>query len=194
MSQRKQQILDAALALYEEGGVAAVTAQALVERAEASIGSVYHHYGSLDGVLGALYQRELLSYRESTRQAIDGVDDARGTVQALVTSYLLFVEQNPASARFLFELRFADAMSDQDDELRRGTGSWLKELRQKMGPWIADGTLRDLPQALYAPLIMGPAQDLCRHWLSGRAPGIEALSDVADEVASAAWRAVRGSD
>ncbi|MFU0243223.1 TetR/AcrR family transcriptional regulator, partial [Streptomyces scabiei] len=47
-------LLDAALRLYTESGEQGVTVTAVTRTSGISLGSVYHHFGSLDGLLTAL--------------------------------------------------------------------------------------------------------------------------------------------
>ncbi len=52
---RRRQILDAALELFLEAGVANCRVEDLFERSGVSVGSFYHHFGSKPGVAAALY-------------------------------------------------------------------------------------------------------------------------------------------
>ena len=54
MSDRKQQIMMAALHCFNEQGVEATAMAAICQRAEASVGSIYHHFGSKEGIVQAL--------------------------------------------------------------------------------------------------------------------------------------------
>jgi len=48
---RRQDILNAALACAAEGGVDAVTIDGVRARCGASVGSIYHHFGNRDGIV-----------------------------------------------------------------------------------------------------------------------------------------------
>ena len=50
---RKQAILEAALAAFLQKGVLATTIDDVRERSGASVGSIYHHYGSKEGIAAA---------------------------------------------------------------------------------------------------------------------------------------------
>ena len=52
---RRQDILNAALACAAEGGVDAVTIDGVRARCGASVGSIYHHFGNRDGIVAALF-------------------------------------------------------------------------------------------------------------------------------------------
>lgn len=192
---RREAVLDAALALYDEGGLAAVTATDLTRRARASVGSVYHHFGNLDGVLRALYQRELARYRDGALTALDDAGgEPRALVAGLVRHYLRWVTEHPASARLLFEQRFAAPLAPLDDDLRGGTQDFVRKVRARLAPALARGEVRRLPASLYAPLWLGPAQELCRLWLSGRTAGLATPVEAADVLADAAWQSLRSTE
>lgn len=60
----RQRILDSTVELYRERGIAATTLKAVAERADVSRGTILHHFGSADGLLGAVLDRvvELLDW------------------------------------------------------------------------------------------------------------------------------------
>lgn len=55
----RQRIVDAATEVYRERGVAAATIGAVAERADVSRGTVLHHFGDADGLLGAVLDHVL---------------------------------------------------------------------------------------------------------------------------------------
>ena len=52
---RKDEILQAALACFTDFGVDATTIEMIRDRSGASIGSLYHHFGNKERIIGALY-------------------------------------------------------------------------------------------------------------------------------------------
>ena len=57
---RRQDILNAALACATEGGVDAVTIDGVRARCGASVGSIYHHFGNKDGIVAALFTFQVM--------------------------------------------------------------------------------------------------------------------------------------
>ena len=51
----KRHILSIALDCFDEQGLEATTIEMIRERAASSIGSIYHHFGSKEGLVAALY-------------------------------------------------------------------------------------------------------------------------------------------
>lgn len=183
---RRQLVLAAALQLYEEGGEAAITIEALATRSATSVGSLYHHYKGKEGIVAALYQQCLEDFRQSSRQALTGQSGAESLVKALVRHYLLWVEEHPVASRLLFRERHSQIQQAHEAELRSGTLDFVREVQRG----VQSGQLRPLPPALYQPIVLGPAIEFCRQWLSGRSAKLHP-SEVADALAEAAWRAVR---
>ena len=53
--EHKRLILSCALACFNELGIQATTVETIRERANSSIGSIYHHFGNKDGLIAALF-------------------------------------------------------------------------------------------------------------------------------------------
>jgi AcrR family transcriptional regulator len=55
----RARILDATVEMYRERGIPATTLKAVAERADVSRGSILHHFGSAEGLLGAVLDKIL---------------------------------------------------------------------------------------------------------------------------------------
>jgi hypothetical protein len=105
----------------------------------------------------------------------------------LLTAHIGWIMAQPDLARFLFARRQAVSAA-HDQSIRERSGEHFKNLFALMKPWFAAGILRRMPAELYAPLLVGPAQEYARQWLSGRttlAPEIAIR-----ELSAAAWRSL----
>ncbi|MEO1270534.1 MAG: TetR/AcrR family transcriptional regulator [Myxococcota bacterium] len=187
--QRREAILDAALHCYTEGGAAAVTIHAVGQRSGASVGSIYHHFGNKDGILRALFHALLTLYRAHLLAYLEAVTGAEATIKAMVAQHLRWIGDHPNKARFLFSMRHNPVLASDEEVLREETTQFVNTFRARMRGWVERGELRPIPLGLAVPIIMGPAHQLGRHWLSGR---LELdLEAAAVELGAAAWRAVR---
>ena len=187
--QRRQSILDAGLACFEEGGEAAITIEALRERSGASTGSLYHHFGNKDGVVAALFQWILDDYRQGLNLSLEGEKSAREFVRAIVLHHVHWAARDPVRARYLTQVRRSRAIESIETELRQSTGDMLREIGRRLHGYVAAGEVVDLPRALYAPLVIGPSQEVLRHLQSGRLR--VDLDEVAEQLADAAWKSIR---
>jgi AcrR family transcriptional regulator len=69
----KAALLDAALDLVAEGGVQALTFEALAERTGASKGGLLYHFPSKEALFGEITERLIARYREARQSAIDAL-------------------------------------------------------------------------------------------------------------------------
>lgn len=189
-ARRREDILEAALACFLEGGEAAVTIEAISSRSGASVGSIYHHFGSKEGVLANLFEAAVEDYRAGLWRRLDEAATAEQAVKAVVRHHLEWMARHPERARLLHTARWSESLRGRREDLRRGTADMLRRLRERFRPYMEAGEIVRLPPALYPPLLVGPAQELARQWLRGRTPGLD-LEAAAEPLAEAAWRSLR---
>lgn len=186
---RRRAILDAALAAFDAVGYEDTTIADIRERSGASTGSIYHHFKSKEGIAAALYEEALEHYRSGLLTRVETTTRARDLVRAIVLYHLEWAVGHPAWARYLLRMRHTDGVLAREDTLRRGTRDFLERMQSLLQPHVEQGQIVRLPAALYPLVIIGPAQDMIRHWLAGRL----ALDPraVADTLADLAWKALR---
>ncbi|MEV8456431.1 TetR/AcrR family transcriptional regulator [Streptomyces sp. NPDC052095] len=181
------QVLDCALGLYEARGEAGLTLGAITSASGVSAGSIYHHFGSLQGVVLALAQSWLGRLLDELGAALEEVDDARDGVHALVRAYLRFVQLNPGAARLMHSVA---ADREIDAHARRIRGAQEARLAPIAG-WLharqSSGELVDLPLPVLESLILGPVTAVARRWLS---LGDVDLAGTERAMADRIWRSV----
>ncbi len=160
--------LAAALALFEAQGVAATTVEQVRDRAGVSIGSLYHHFGSRDGLVAALYDDLLGRYRAAIATELGSRDGARALLAGFVQAHIGWAVANPAAARFLAEYRRDPAVARGDVRLQQGTADFLRPLLNRLKPAVAAGSIRSLPPELLLSLVIGPVQTWLRLWLDSQ--------------------------
>jgi AcrR family transcriptional regulator len=184
VADRKQDILDAALRGFAEKGLAGTTVAEVRRRSGASVGSIYHHFGDKEGIAAALYVDALRDYQAGFVAILGEDRDAERTVKALVRHHLRWVEAYPDRARFLLSgrpPRAAAAIRELNRNGFRATAEWLdREVRA--------GRMTALPIDVFYSVLIGPAQEFCRHWLEGRMR--TSIRSAERSLAAAAWRAL----
>ncbi len=190
--QTRQKVLDAATELALEHGFASVSIKEVQQRSGVSNGSIFHHFGSKDGIVRELFIAERRSYLGLVAQAI--VTHEGEPVEALgegSRAALRFHSQYPDRYRRLI-VEFSDS-----DWLRANTELWrdLAAVMQQpviewAAPHFAAGRLPILPPAAFQAMILGPAELMSRQWLVGRLPGDP--MDYADTVAEFVSSGLRG--
>ena len=189
MAGRREAILEAAGQCFEEHGYAGTTIELIAARSGASNGSIYHHFGSKDGILAALYLGALASYQDGLLALLrEHATDAEGGIRGAVLHHLEWVEAHPHETRTLFEHRQTLERTARADDLGRRNRPFLREVRAWGRAHVEAGAIRDLGPAA-APIWLGPAQLVARDWIAGRLRGRP--TELAPELAEAAWRAFR---
>ena len=177
---RRETILEAALESLEAGEE--VTIESVRERSGASVGSIYHHFGDKDGILGALYAQVLADYQAGVLRTLKAAADAEAGVKALVRHHLRWVGRNPERARFLLDGTARGRAGEEVEALN-------KPLFATIAAWVeSQEEIRSVQLEVFFVSVFGPAQALSRSWLARRTGS---LREVEDDLADAAWRAVR---
>ncbi|MEU1014649.1 TetR/AcrR family transcriptional regulator [Streptomyces sp. NPDC005900] len=162
-----ERLLDAALQVYAESGEQGVTVSALTRSSGVSLGSLYHHFGSVDGLMGALLLRWLDRLLGELAAAVERSRTARGGVRALVRTYLTFIQEHPDASRLLHS-SYADRLGmARGRQLRDTQEARLSPLTAWVRLHVASGEIADLDAPLVEALVMGPIVATARRRLSG---------------------------
>jgi AcrR family transcriptional regulator len=128
-------VLDAATAIVLTEGARAASIGAIAERSGAPVGSLYHRFGSRDGVLRAAWERAVRTFHAAYLPAEvpgpDPIATAAGMAEAVVT----FAITDSQAARLLMTLRL-------EDLLDQPTPAELADLNRELA-----GAIRSLARA-----------------------------------------------
>lgn len=180
-------LLDAALAVHAEHGHEGLTVHAVLDRSGVSLGSLYHHFGSIGGLSAALYERCLADLLDAVLAALRPARTARTGVRAVVTGYLRFVREHPDPARFVHASSYAAFLPDHAARIAAAHEGRIGALHAWFAGQVAAGRIVDVPPALLEVLVIGPAAELSRRWLAGAPVDLAAAEPV---LAERVWRAV----
>ncbi|HET7055248.1 MAG TPA: TetR family transcriptional regulator [Thermomicrobiales bacterium] len=152
----RERATEAAANLIEEGGLAALTLEAVAERAACSVRALHTQIGGRDGLLGAIFER--YSPLPQIEQAMSGgsMPLADG-VRAIYDSILDSARVRPG----LLAAVVADVAFRPDGptaEFVRAT--YLPRVANVLAPWlearVQSGEIRPLPIPLLIKLLVGP--------------------------------------
>ncbi len=188
MAGRRDEIRAAARACFAAHGYAATTIEQIAAESGASNGSIYHHFGSKDGILAALYTDALARYQEEALVVLRAASSAEEGIRGTVVHHLAWVEAHPDETRTLFEHRQTLERTPRADAIQEQNRPVMEEIRAWIVRCVEAGEIRDLGPAT-AAVWLGPAQAVARDWIAGRMRG--APSELADALADAAWRSFR---
>lgn len=184
-----EQLLDAALALVREHGVSRLAVQELSARSGVSMGSLYHHFGSRDGVVFALYRRSLERMLGEISGAVLEHRSARAGVRALVKGYLAWVAAHPDEARVIYGVAEADLSAGHRAEVNALGARLVAPLVAWLAPHAAAGRVIAAAPGLFEVMLIGPAAEAARRILAGdQGYGFEEAMAILPD---AAWRAIR---
>ena len=186
---RKDEILQAALACFTEFGVDATTIEMIRDRSGASIGSLYHHFGNKERILGALYLAGTAEYAALLEAGFAKADSAEACVKLLVTSYIDWVVANPDWARFILHSRGRVEASELGEALHEANRLHFQRIFEALSAYREQGLFKVMPADCFASVIIGPAHDFTRNWLAGRTQ--TQLADCRELLAQVAWDSVR---
>ena len=187
---RREAILRAALDVFLEHGGERASIEEIRRRSGASIGSIYHHFSSKEGIAAALYLESLADYQEGALASLEVSTSTRKGVQAVVRHHLEWVAANPDRARYLLTGREPQVVLASERPLRELNRAFFERVMDWVRPRVRRGELRAVsPEAVMAALWIGPSQELSRHWLAGLVDG--PLHDAGPALADAAWNALK---
>jgi AcrR family transcriptional regulator len=188
---RRDEILEAALRCFLERGYEATTIQEIRERSGASTGSIYHLFASKDAIAAELLVDTLTSWQTSLVTALDAASGggAEVMVRTAVCHYVDWIVASPDRARFLFQSPRARLEETERERVHARNRELLRAIKQHVAPHVASGAIRALPQDMLLPIVIGPAMEWARQWLTGRSRTSPAAARKI--LADAAWAAVR---
>ncbi|MFJ9179102.1 TetR/AcrR family transcriptional regulator [Streptomyces sp. NPDC102360] len=160
-------LLDAALRVYADAGEQGITVSSLTHTGGASPGSLYHHFGSVDGLMQALLLRWLGRLLDELTAALERSRAPRTGIRAVVETYLRFIREHPDASRLLHS-SYADRLGmAQARQLRDAQEARLSPLTEWMRQHVDSGAIAPLPAPLIEALVLGPVVGLARGWLAG---------------------------
>lgn len=186
---RKTSVLQAALHCFSELGIENTTIHDIQRAANCSIGSLYHHFGSKEGIAEELFLDGIAGLNKGMLRKVRACHNAAESVYAVVNYYCEWATRNKNMARYLHsrDIDFSPAAKSRLKELHR---VYLTAVFTWFAQYLERGEMRDLPVDTYVPLISGPIQEYVRRWLAGH--HANSPRQVKKLFADAAWNAVKG--
>ncbi|WP_106400347.1 TetR/AcrR family transcriptional regulator [Actinocorallia populi] len=184
-----ERLLDTALDVYARDGRDGFTMSAVIKESGVSSGSLYHHFGSFDGLAAALYTRCMTALLEAMAAALEPCEDAREGVIAAVRAYLGFAAEHRVEAGFIHASAYAAFLPAHAPAIAAAKEPLLRRMMDWTRPHVAAGEIVDLPPALMEMLLIGAAAETTRRWLAG-APGID-LAEASELLPERVWRSLR---
>ena len=184
-----QGVTAAAIELFGTQGYAATSMEQVRRAAGVSNGSLYHLYPTKAALAARLYS-------DAMRQCQTGILDAVGSaplpgvgIRGAVSFQAAWVDGNVELARLAYADWHDDVLVSAAPRLDESSRVYARTVERWLKGHIADRVLVDRPFPVLHALWLGPMQEFCRQWLSGRSR--LRPRQVADQLAEGAWQALR---
>lgn len=188
-AQSKRRMLAAALTCFNEHGIEPTTIEMVLARCNASVGNLYHHFGSKEGLVAALFFCALQDQAALVDEELAKARTLQEGVAAMVYSYVDWVSAQPELARFMFQARSSVSKGPYAPELQQRNRQRAKLVMSWMSEPGRTGRLKDWPAELMLSVIIGAAENYSRAWLSGRVK--TAPTQYREMLAEAAWLSLK---
>lgn len=186
---RPQAILAAALDCFNQYGIEGTTIDMIRQQSNASVGSIYHHFGSKEDIAAALFIEGMRQFGQLLRDRVNQAQSAEQGIKAIVYANIAWISENPAWASYCFHHRGAVKHGSAAKTFSADNKAFHRFLQTWFMPHVLSGEIKLLPPTLMSALVIGATHDYARHWLAGRTK--TALQDHANILAEAAWLSVK---
>ncbi|GAB2837805.1 TetR/AcrR family transcriptional regulator [Actinocorallia aurea] len=184
-----ERLLEVALAVFAREGREGFTMSAVIKESGVSSGSLYHHFGSFDGLAAALYARCMGALLTSVAEAVEECAEAADGVRAVPSAYLAFARGHRDEMAFIHASAYAAYLPAHAGTVEAVKAPQLARMTDWLAPHVAAGRVVALPPSLLEMLLIGPVAETVRRWLAD-APGID-LAEAERLLPERLWHAVR---
>ncbi len=183
---RRVQLLSAAREVFVANGYYAASVDDIADRAQVSKPVVYQHFPGKMELYLALLEESATALVAAVRTALDSTHDNHRRVEATISAYFAFVEDDGGAFRLVFEsdLGHESAVSDRVESAQYECAALVSDV-------IAEDSGLDLEQSmLLAVAMIGMAQVSARWWL--RTDGVLPRDAAARLISQLSWRGISG--
>lgn len=186
----RSRVIEAAWELFSRNGLEGVSVQDISTKSGVSNGSIFHHFGSKNGVALEVYLRERGTYWTAVLEALEAAgDEPLDALGAAACAALAYQEKHIRRHIFMIECASSDWVKEHAADVRALNQTFIDRFTAWGAPHLKSGALKAMDPELYAAFVFGPTQWLARAWstdLRDRAP-----TEYADEVATIVAKAFK---
>jgi AcrR family transcriptional regulator len=164
----RERLLDAATALFADEGYDAVGVERLRARAGVSNGSFFHLFAAKEDLAAELLVACVVDYQAAVVRALVRCDDAATGVAAMVRAHIRWVVDNRDKARFMLDDARAAWFAKAAPRLRDHNETFAAAIERWRRPLVTSGSLRETSIEVFVATAIGPANLICRNWITGR--------------------------
>ena len=184
----RQRLIDHALPLFVEEGYDAVSVEKLRKAAGVSNGSFFHSFATKAELAAALLVACIGDYHAAILHVLSDRPPAADGVASIVRAHMSWVRHNRSKAQFMLDEARSAWLADAAQPIRSENAMFAAAIEDWRAPLVARGALYAMPIEVFLAQLIGPANLLCRMWLTGRLP--RSLSRFEKDLVAAAQRAL----
>lgn len=177
--------------MFAKDGFAGYTVHAVVAASEISLGSLYHHFGSMDGLSSALYSRCMASLLDHIGDALDErpQSSARQVITTIPRAYLEWTAKEKVASAFIHAAPAERFLPLHAEQVLKDKAPRLERIVRAIRPWVKKREITPIPEPLMEMLIIGPVAEVARRMVFG-VPNLT-LEDAIRVLPERVWCAVR---
>jgi AcrR family transcriptional regulator len=187
-AERRKEIIQAALRCFSELGYSETNMSDICDRANASTGSVYHHFKSKEQLAAAVYLDGIGEYQAGLIKNLEKEREASRGIGSIIRYHITWVARNPEWSRFLFQKSHDSFLAGTDEQLNALNKNFAQKIMCWFSRYAEGGTVRRLPWDIVIVIVLGPCQEYARLYLSGKA--CSKTEQAIRDLSSAAWKAL----
>ncbi|SFK47614.1 TetR/AcrR family transcriptional regulator [Cellulomonas sp. KH9] len=166
VDERRAQLLDAAVALLREQGLAGLTTRAVTTRAGLPHGIFHYAFGSKAALVRALVDRELTGAAAAWGAAV-ATDDLETALRRAVRTQLDIVRADPEHQAMVFELIRAARDDGGPSVVTWERQQYLAEIERQLTAWSGHGGVTwAAPVAHVAALLLSASDGIVQAWVA----------------------------
>lgn len=126
---------------------------------------MYHHFDGKEELAAALLVDGRRTYYQAWLNSLERRRTAEGGIRAAVQRHFDWMSQNLTLGRFIFGFEDQAVTAAATAPIRLVRSDFQSQLLEWLGPFVEQRRLQHLPDDVYEPLWMAPAQSFSRLWL-----------------------------
>ncbi len=167
-TQRRDEILDAALDCFVQRGVLATGIEDIRKAAKASPSSIYHQFDGISDIMVALVERIAGSQYTRMAEAVAAAGSFERAVRGLVEAMLAWTFAHEKEARFMYQA-FAAELGPERKAIEAAKHGRRASLDAALAKWTAGTPLARWSHLELSVIMLGAAHQACRFYLTGQA-------------------------
>ena len=169
MAERREQLLDATVAVIREGGLPAVTTRTVTARAGVRPSALYYYFEDRDALIGALIDRELSITLCHVWETVEQAAGVREGVESALLAYLAHVQRDEAYQLMVAELTVTALRRAGPAGVRTTYELLLASATDLVERWsAARGSTWAMPVEVIARALVSQGSAIVSSWLCTR--------------------------